>query len=55
MSDKRIVWKTQNSSILDKIAENRLYSAYKYRFGLQKGIKIQRFFFILEKYDVSTF
>ena len=39
----------------DIIAENRTYWAYKYRFALQKGIKIQKYFFIFEKYDVSAF
>ena len=39
----------------DTIHENRPYSAYKYRFGLQKGIKTQKYFFIFEKYNVSAF
>ena len=39
----------------DKVAENRLYGACKYRFGLQKVVRIQKYFFILKKYDVSAF
>ena len=29
--------------------------AYKYRFGLQKGVENQRSFYRFEKYDVSAF
>ena len=55
MSDKRVVWKTHKPSLFDKITKNRRYGAYKYRFGLQKGVKNQKYFLIFEKYDVSAF
>ena len=34
---------------------NERHEAYKYRFGVQKGVENQRYFFRFEKYDVSAF
>ena len=34
---------------------NERYGAYKYRFGLQKGVEKQTCFFKFGKYDVSAF
>ena len=41
--------------LFHKIRENRSYWAYKYRFGLQKGVKNQKYFFTFAKYDVAPF
>ena len=34
---------------------NERYGSYKYRFGLQKGVENQKYFFEFGKYDVSAF
>ena len=34
---------------------NERYGAYKYRFGLQKGVKKRNYCFLFAKYDVSVF
>ena len=34
---------------------NECYVTYRYRFGLQKGVENQKYFFKFEKYDVSAF
>ena len=34
---------------------NERYGPYKYRFGLQKGVENQTYFFKFGKYDVSAF
>ena len=34
--------------------QNMPYGIHKYRFGLQKGVKNQKYFFIFEKYNVSA-
>ena len=52
---KELSEKRKMPPFFDKITENRPYWVYKYRFTLQKGIKIQKYFFIFEKYDVSAF
>ena len=55
ISDKRVVRRTRNSSILAKIPKNKCYGTYKYRFNLQKGVKNRKYFFNSEKYNVSAF
>ena len=51
----RWLLKTSKISLFDQTLQKMHFWSYKYRFSLQKEVKNQKYFFIIEKYNITAF